>query len=228
MTDSPEGASKGGDRPIDFDRADFADAPSASVGGGVECSLCKRPITTEYWQYLGKILCESCRGVVARSIDEAQGGESLGKAVLLATAVALGTGLGYALFVELTHIQFALVTIGIGWAIGRTIQRVTRGFGSVKHQIVAVALTYVASAMGYLPAILGGIANAHTADLSLVRTAATAIAIMLAAPFIEMKGGLGGILGLLIMFFGMQTAWRVSKGVGGNLTGPHRIAPAAT
>jgi hypothetical protein len=267
--------------PLDFDKAEpGAQAGPAGADGEVEhvqCGLCARPITVEYWQALGKILCADCRAAVERQAASTGKGATFAKALLVGGGAALGCGIGYAVFVGVSKIQFALVTIGIGWAVGRSIQRVTRGFGGVKYQVLAVALTYFASSMGYLPAVFKGIfsgadhgaetaasaapssspsssstdpppvpgragelpsppatppaaaAPPSVARLALSLVALTGIAgfLMLAAPFLELGEGLNGLLGLAIIFFGMRTAWRISKGVVATVTGPHRLATAA-
>jgi hypothetical protein len=250
---------------IDFDRAEFAETPPA--GNQVTCGLCKNTIATEYWQYLGKVLCEGCREVVEKSAGDARRASTLGKAFLVGGGVAFGCGVGYAIFVGLSNIQFALVTIGIGWAVGTAIQRVTRGFGSRKHQVLAVVLTYCASSMGYLPAVFTALrdmghhsseqaagsagpqaptvtpssppeadpapaapppkAEPGTGALAVVLVLAFTAVLTLAAPLTEISGGFNGILGILIIFFGLRTAWRVSKGVEGEITGPHRVAAAS-
>ena len=237
---------------IDFERAEFAEP----AGEHVACGICKRAITTAYFQYLGKILCDACREIVSRSIGDARRGATLGKAVLLGGGAALGCGIGYAIFAGLSGVHFALVTIAMGWAIGRVIQKVTRGFGSVRHQVLAVALTYCASSMGYLPMVFEGLRGAAQGTeqgvagapgaapaapaapaaeptgegpgllLSLALLAALTTALTLAAPFLDLAGGFSGILGLLIIFFGLRTAWRVSRGVDAPITGPHALAPA--
>lgn len=280
---APPEATPGEPAPIDFDKADFAEPP----GEHVTCGLCKQAILTEYWQYLDKLLCDSCREVVTRSIGAAREGATFGKALLLGGLVAFGCGLGYALFVGLLKIQFALITIGIGWAVGRSIQRITRGFGTRKHQVLAVALTYFGSSMGYLPAVLsafgdgagssaegGPAATAGATDsppgamatgaspagelpsvrvgeppppptpagepagtqagsppaegpgvaVSLFLVTVVTLFIMLAAPLFDVASGLGGVIGALIIFFGLRTAWRVSKGIEGQITGPHKVA----
>jgi hypothetical protein len=258
---------------IDFERADLGE----QAGEHLACGLCTRVITTEYWQSVGKVLCEPCSELVRATAAAARRGATLGKAFLLGGAAALGCGIGYAIFVGLTQIQFALVTIGIGWAIGRSIQRVTRGFGGRKHQVLAVVLTYFASSMGYLPSVLKAFSNiaaegsdqgaaATTAPAapapssaptaagtaaasempapppretqpsapgglglaaSLVLAALFATLIMLAAPILEVSSGFSGLLGVLIIFFGLRTAWRVSKGVEATVTGPYKVAAPA-
>jgi hypothetical protein len=270
MSDTTSGAQPPEPAQIDFERAEFAGA----AGEQVECGVCQQAIVTEYWQSLGKVLCASCRELVQRSADEARRGATLGKAFLFGGLVAFGCGVGYAIFVGVTHIQFALVTIGIGWAVGRAVQRVTRGFGGTRHQVLAVVLTYFATTMGYFPAVIKALGKggdgteqtvASTASTSapappaaptatgtaqettpppatpagrppaaegpglaasLVIVAVVSMFLMLAAPLLEVTGGFSGVLGLLIIFFGLRTAWRVSRGLEASVTGPHAVAAA--
>src|SRR6185369_344664 len=161
------------------------------AGEHVTCGLCKRAITTEYWQSLGKVLCASCRDVVNRTAAEARRGATLGKAFLLGGGVALACGIGYAIFVGVSGLQFALVTIGIGWAVGRSIQKVTRGFGTRKHQVLAVVLTYIASSMGYAPAVLKAVGQGTPSHgLALVFVTVFSALVMLAAPLLEIADGI--------------------------------------
>ena len=255
MSDPSSTAPEAEPAKIDFERAEFAEPAAAHVA----CGLCKRAIGAAYFQYLGKILCDACREGVQRSIADARRGATLGKAILLGGGAALACGIGYAIFVGVTKIHFALVTIAIGWAVARVIQKVTRGFGGVRHQVLAVALTYFATSMGYLPAIFEGLSNAgHATEqtvagapgaaaapapapaeadgakggpgllVSLAFLTAITTALTLAAPFLDLSSGFSGILGLLIIFFGLRTAWRVSKGVDAPITGPHALAPAGS
>jgi hypothetical protein len=274
-TDAPAEPAEASDAPpavekIDFDRAEL-DEPKDDH---VECGLCKRTIHTEYWQALGKVLCASCRKAMEQTTANANGGAAFGKAFLYGGGAAIACGTGYAIFVGLSHIQFALVTIGIGWAVGTAIQKVTRGFGGRKHQILAVALTYFATTMSYFPGIvqeLRDMSHGHAQSsgssapgpagapapapvdnrpttapakapdavetpekspssmspgVAILLFVTFCTALMLAAPFLALSAGSGasGLLGLLIIFFGLRMAWRISKGVQATITGPHRVS----
>ncbi|MDC0743911.1 hypothetical protein [Polyangium mundeleinium] len=218
--EAPEAPAK-----LDFERAEFG-APAARH---VQCSACQSAITTAYYQLLDKVLCSSCRDAVNRSSEDARSTSAFGRAFLLAGGVALGCGVVYALFVHFTRIQLALATIGIGVLVGRVIQSVTRGFGSTKHQVLAVVLTYLASAMGYLPAILAEMnAGDDTQSLGLIGSIVYVVlvsAFTLIAPLLDIMNGFSGILGVLIIFFGLRTAWQVSRGVGGPIaiSGPYQV-----
>src|SRR5689334_7464623 len=89
---------------LDFERAEYVEPQAAQV----TCGLCSKPITTEYWQSLGKVLCAGCRDAVQQAAGDAQRGSTFTRALLTGGLVALGCGIGYAIFAGLTGIQFAL------------------------------------------------------------------------------------------------------------------------
>lgn len=214
---------------LDFERAEFGDPAARHVS----CSACQASITTAYYQLLDKVLCGSCRDAVNHTSEQARSGAAFGKAFLVAGGVAVGCGAVYALFVHFTQFQLALATIGIGWVVGRMIQQVTRGFGGTKHQVLAVVFTYIASAMGYLPGILAALDNgAGDGGLGLIGSIlyfGLAAVFTLAAPVLDVTSGFSGVLGALIIFFGLRTAWQVSRGIGGPvaISGPYQVSAGA-
>jgi hypothetical protein len=252
---------------LDLDHAQF----NEPAGDQVACSFCTRKIATEYWQFCGKILCDACRAELGLAVKQGRAHATFAKSALFGGLTALGCGVAYAIFTGLTQIQFALVTIGIGLVVGRAIQRATRGFGGLRHQVLAVALTYAASAMSYTPTVYRSLINASasasagahaeerssaahqgstdraamdaeaagaTAEsaaesaprsgggivIALLLLGVLTAAFSLAAPFLEITAGFSGLLGLLIIFFGLRAAFRAAAGVGGSITGPHQIS----
>jgi hypothetical protein len=83
-----------------------------------------------------------------------------------------------------------------------------------------VLLTYLASAMGYLPAILAGF-KSSTEEAPAI----TILAYMLAAPFLAATEA---PIGLLIVGFGLWEAWKLTGGVPMVLGGPYRRTAGAT
>jgi hypothetical protein len=134
---------------LQFDKATFASAPT-----GIACGACNTTLLGKYWQAGGQPLCAHCRQAIEQSIAEAQTNASFVRALVRAGAVALACGVAYAMFVELTNIVFGLVTIGIGYLVGGAMQKVTRGFGTRRYQILAVVLTYLAVSMGNIAPIV--------------------------------------------------------------------------
>ena len=140
---------------IDFERAEFAQPAPADVA----CDSCKRSVGAHYWQLGGQVLCDGCRAGLEQVARDVNTGRNFLRAALKAAGVALACGVAYAIFVAVTKVQLALVSIGIGYLIARTVQGVTRGLGGRRFRVLAVALTYVASSMGYLPAVLTGLSH---------------------------------------------------------------------
>jgi hypothetical protein len=126
------------------------------------CQVCRRRLGAAYWQWIGRMVCEKCRSDVAMLEANARRGKTFARALGLGGAAAIGGGVGYAIFVKVTNIQLALVTIGIGWLVAKAIRKVTKGFGGVRFQVLAVALTYVGASMGYAPAVFEALSNART------------------------------------------------------------------
>ena len=128
---------------LQFDTAHF-DAPPA----GVACQVCATPVTDRYWQAAGHPMCDRCKGEIDRSVDAARSRGAFLRAAVRAGAVALACGIAYAAFVGATDHTLGLLTIGIGYLVGASVQKVTRGFGATRYQVLAVLLTYMAACMG--------------------------------------------------------------------------------
>jgi hypothetical protein len=135
---------------LSFDRATYA-APRASTAA--PCGSCKKPLTDQYWKWQRLIVCEQCRDGLATTLAKSQSASAFGKAVLKGGGAALGCGIAYAIFVGVTEIQFALATIGIAIVIATVVRQASHGVSGRRFQVLAVALTYLASTMGYAPAI---------------------------------------------------------------------------
>ncbi len=199
---------------LDFDRATYTSGDSRAP-----CASCRRPLVDAYWQWQGHLVCASCRDGVAATLERARTGSSMARAALFGGVAALGCGVAYAVFVGLTHVPLALATIGIAYVVARVVRKVS-GLGGRRFQVLAVALTYAASTMGYLPSILGEVSRVPLASLPLL------LGITLAAPFLEITTA---PLGALIVLFGLWEAWKLSRGVPARILGPFRVAsPSAS
>jgi hypothetical protein len=232
---------------LSFDRAVYAHADAAAP-----CSECKKPLENEYWTWQSQLLCEPCRTGVERTFQEAQSGSSFGKAALWGGLTALGCGVAYAIFVAVSSIQLALATIGIAFVVAKVVRKASRGIAGRRYQILAVALTYGASAMGYAPAIFQGLTSAEdesaqsaqadakdgavaapsASDAQQEKASAGELAfgvlflfgLTLAAPFLAFSEA---PMGFFIVLFGLWEAWRLSRGVPQEIAGPFRVAGPA-
>jgi hypothetical protein len=138
-----------------FDRAEYS---GRGVGtSAAPCGICKRPIEGQYWKCQGHLVCGSCRPVLATKLATMASGGSLGKALVQGGGMAVLCGIGYAIFSAVTKMELALITIGIGFLVAKAVRKASGGIGGRRFQVLAVALTYLGSTMGYMPAVFNGL-----------------------------------------------------------------------
>jgi len=118
-------------------------------------------------------------------------------------------------------IRIGFISILVGGMIGKGMMNGSRGVGGRRYQMVAVLLTYLSVSLALLMDQFWYEARRGTdviADFGhhIVIVVITLLLGPLAEPFANLGGGL---LDLLIMFFGMQAAWRIAKG------DPNWVAP---
>jgi hypothetical protein len=226
---------------LQFDQAQY-DAPKA----GVTCGMCGKPVGAQYWQWMGRVACASCREQVGQLEARAMSPQVFAKAAFLGSLTALGCGIGYALFVWGTKSQFALITIGIAYLVASVIRKATGNVSGLRYQVLAVVLTYFASTMGYAPGLLRGITEKHesrtagasadpSSELSrddrektkpipaaaLAKAGIYMFGVLLAAPLLEATEA---PIGLLIIGIGLWEAWRRARPLPTVVAGPYRVA----
>jgi hypothetical protein len=242
-------------RVIDFDRAKYRAQDGGASASAAPCAHCNQPIEGEYWKVQTQAVCKRCRDQVSELVGRAASTKSLGKAALHGGLVALGCGIGYAIFVGVTHIQLALVTIGIAFVVARVVRKASGGVGGRRFQVLAVALTYLASTMGYVPGVYKGLmegsektqhaevakngadvgANAQppadqaeTPKQNPFAALAIAVGILLAISLAAPFLELTEApLGLLIVLFGLWEAWKLTREAHIVIEGPFQLAPSA-
>ncbi|HEY4012284.1 MAG TPA: hypothetical protein VGM06_03015 [Polyangiaceae bacterium] len=232
-----------------FDRAAYV----GDDGAGAPCAACRGSLGGSYWKWQNHMICGRCRDAIDRKLQASQSWLSFAKTMVLAGAAAIGCGVGYAVLAALTKGTFALATIGIAIVIAWVIRKASGGLGStIRYQVAAVALTYVAATMGYLPRIWAGlqesaadhagarrargaspdvavappatpVARATPSPLQLLTVFGWVVGIMLAAPFLEATEA---PIGLLIVGFGLWQAWKLTRGPPPSIEGPFRIEAA--
>jgi len=230
-----------------FDRAAYAPGAEAAL----RCHSCQNPLDGEYWQWQARVVCGTCRHQLTDLFARSRSAGVFGKAALRGGGVALACGVAYAVFVAVTKYQIAFATIGIAFVIARVVRNASGGIGGRRFQMLAVALTYVASAMGYAPGVLlslkeapqheqpatkgaptDGATTASTAEPAekvsagaVVLAIALLFALTLAAPILSFASA---PIGMLIVVFGLWEAWKLSRGIPLTIDGPYRVAPPAT
>lgn len=203
------------------------------------CGFCARPLADRYYTVNGQVACASCRTEVARHVQRPRGVAGVAAAVGLGSAAGL---VGAAVWWAIRHfasLEVGLIAIGIGHFVGLGVRRGSGGRGGRGYQVLAVALTYGWITANYVPDIVRllatsgpavGEAGAPVDAGAAPPTAAGVIVafvylfgIAMAAPFLQ---GVGNILGILIISFGLWQAWKLNAPVRVDIAGPFALGPS--
>lgn len=96
--------------------------------------------------------------------------------------------------------------------VGNGMMKGSGGIGGRKYQIAAVMLTYFAVSTAFALDALWYSVKKGT-PLSTAGEVLLFLLFVVARPFLQLTSGLGnGLLSLLILFFGMQSAWKTARG----------------
>ena len=194
-------------QPLQFDKADFTGQPTLA------CASCKAPITSEYYQVNGKVICPTCRDTFTKF--GAAGVEPARVALALVVGIVAGI-VGFVIYAFLTsliHANLSLLSIGVGWLVGTAVRWASKFRGGPIYQGIAVIITYIAVTAIYLPSL-------NNIGQSLIEA--------MMAPW---TGGVG-LIGWLIIAFALYEAWILNRKVRLDITGPfftrQAPPPAAT
>jgi hypothetical protein len=194
-------------QPLQFDKADFGGQPTLA------CASCKTPITSEYYQVNGQVICPRCRDQFARFGKEGSEAGRIALAVVLGGAAGIGGFFAYDFLTKLLHANWSLLSIGVGWLVGAAVRWASKYRGGAIYQGIAVVITYIAVCAIYLP---------YSDDFLQSFTEA------MIAPW---NGGVG-IIGLLIIAFALYEAWTLNRKMRLDISGPfftrQAPPPAAT
>jgi hypothetical protein len=230
---------------VQFDQAEYA-VPGAERA----CALCGSPITEQYFEAEGNVVCPAC---VERHYGEKTSAAALTRAFGYGVGAALAGSLAWYVMVRLTGWQLGFVAIGVGLLVGYAVHKGGSERGGWKYQVMAIALTYASIASANVPVVLNELAAAAERDGA--TTAATeaaaeraaskpesplpdipigpsiarqrvefgillVLAASFAAPFLD-----GNLIGILIIGFALYEAWKINRRV--PIRGPFQIGVAA-
>src|SRR6266849_8933326 len=231
---------------LQFQTAEFAPAELP------RCVLCRAEIGDTYYHLDGSVICKVCAGH-RQTMQEPLRGRLFGKSVLYGLGAALAGSALYGIVLLSTGAEFALLSIVVGIMVGKAMMHASGGRGGRKLQIVAVLLTYFGITAGYIPSIVKGLSDKQSkkevagqtlsqapdkaaptsfekrmpfgrALMGLLIALGFLIGFALVMPFLMLTQGFSGILGIAIIFFGLQQAWHKTKGDHGLLMGPYPAA----
>jgi hypothetical protein len=195
------------------------------------CTLCSQAIPGEYFQVNGATACPHCAQARLAGQQQRGGWPEFGRAALFGLGGAIAGSLLFAIVALTMHMRLGLLGVVVGVMVGRAVLMGSRGLRGRRYQVLAVLLTYCATATSYAPMILTGMVQAQTkledqrkaagqpplapknqkvTPIQLALFAALLIALSLASPFFLLTQG-SGIIDLVILAIGLMQAWRLTK-----------------
>ena len=205
---------------------------SGELSDGIaHCAQCGRVIDGCYAMVNSEIACVSCVAVggdpgrrtgspiaprpslsganVAGAITP---GESTGfvQALLFGTGAAVLGLVLFATFTIVTHLYLGYVALAVGWLVGKAMMQGSGGVGGPRYQIAAVMLTYAAISLASIAIQISEAASGGSA----INWASMGVPMLfdgIISPFLELRRGTFGIIGLVILFVGLRVAFQITR-----------------
>jgi len=228
---------------LQFQKAEYSDPRR-------KCVLCSGVIEKSYFQLAGQTVCPTC--AQQANAGQSRPSHSLVlRALLYGVGAALVCSICYAVITYATGLELAIAAIAVGYLVGRAVRIGSNGLGGRRCQIIAVVLTYLSITTSYIPLLIKGTREpAHDSDTAtpsvgnqdtpqnpeaqlkgslnqasfpsgLVLGALLGVALI--SPFLGLTEGVGGLLGLAIIIFGLLQAWKQTARKGYVLSGPYTL-----
>lgn len=241
------------DNPLSSSTPQFGTAEYSSAGPET-CRVCNQPITGVYYRAKNDAkLCGGCVERLKSQIPQ-DSHAAFVRAVLFGLGGFVVGLILYAGFTILTGIEIGFVSLAVGWLVGKAMMMGSGGAGGRRYQIVAVLLTYAAVSMAFIPIAIHymsvhpevlqkksassstpgapdsgqGSGSEGTPTQPVPKPLAIRLAglvgLGLASPFLQVTSGVSGLIGLFILYIGMQFAWRITRGVRLAITGPFQAS----
>jgi hypothetical protein len=225
---------------IPVEQLQFRHAEPAGEAAPKRCSACNSPIWSTYFQVVGRDICPTCAERI-RLGQQAPPAHSLLKAALYGGGAALAGCILYATIAIVANLELALIAILIGFMVGKAIRHASNGLGGRPQQLLAVVLTYFAITFSYVGVYIYQIAQKpqtaqqRTAEQTnqprpgIVTVIVAIVGIAAVAPFLALTGPnpVGALISLVIIFFGLQRAWRMTGRINIDIFGPYDASAVA-
>jgi hypothetical protein len=200
---------------LQFDHAEFADAPAATV---MACAACRQPIAEAYFEIQGRVLCGRCRDHLLTRLTGGSALARFGRAAVYGAGAALSV---IALcFVARSSFGslMALLFILAGYLIGVAVRKGAGVRGGWPFQVLAMFLTYSAIVGSMLPSLLMQLSRQ---GLDVARHLPAVVALAYEIPFL-----LAGRepLGLIIVGVALWQAWRANRRLDLPIRGPFQVS----
>ena len=203
-----------------FSTAEYAPQPTPE-----RCRLCSTPLTTEYYRVRGQTACASCADAARTQQSGLSDNAAFTRALACGIAAIVGLA-GYSAFTIATSLYVGYVALGVGYIVAKAMKFGSGGLGGRPYQIAAVILTYLAIALAEIPIILWQL-RARIPSGHILAAAMRLLPVGLESPILAMRSPIHGLINAVILFVGLQIAWRGTAATILAVEGPFRLTPAA-
>jgi hypothetical protein len=211
----------------------FATAEYAHIPGTERCRICGSLIAGEYYRVNNQMACSTCASQ-AKDGQPTDSHAAFVRALLFGLGAAIGGMILYALITMTLSFTIGYFALGVGWMVGTAMKKGSHGIGGRRYQVVAVLLTYLAISSAAVPPIIFAInkevakknaqfdadaaqakANgaaevpANHVQMNWGKVAGRLGEYAVASPFMDLREGTGGVIGLVILFVGLSIGFRM-------------------
>lgn len=198
-------------RTTDVPKFDVVDA--VTPVGTAPCAECRGAIADTYYEADEGVICAACHTRLTSGSSSQESDGRFSRALALGITAAVVAAVVYFAMLAAIGREVSLALLLVGFAVGKAVRIGSRGRGGRQYQWLAVALTYIAMVVTYVPFVLKGSAAADVGALLLLAAA---------APVLE---GIAHGLTLIMITIALGQAWRMNRRVETKLTGPYRVHP---
>lgn len=192
-----------------FSTAEFANS------GEVPCRVCGKSVSGAYYRINGQTACPNCTRALQEKFPK-DSNAAFARGLIFGIGGAVAGLILYVVFTLATKMMIGFVSLAVGFIVARAMVFGSGGVRGRRYQLAAAILTYLAVSMSAVPI---GIGFGH--HLRIV----PAILLGLGAPFLELVDPANGLIGLVILFVGLNIAWRLTAAPTLKVEGP--LTPAA-
>ena len=153
MSDAPDAGGSPANE-LQFDRVEYT-AP----GPAATCRVCSQGMPDVYYEVNGQPFCRDCHGQLQQALG---GGSRFGRfarATLYGSLAGLAGAAIYFGVAKATNHEFGLISIVVGLMVGKAVKKGSNARGGWLYQGLAMALTYTAITLTYIPPMIQAINN---------------------------------------------------------------------
>ncbi|WP_435006517.1 hypothetical protein P12x_004062 [Tundrisphaera lichenicola] len=203
---------------LQFIQAEYDQAPPSVVG----CAACKQTIIDQYFEINGTIVCEPCKQAIESKLRDGSGAVRFFRSLAFGTGAGMIGTLAYVASIRITHYDLSLISIFVGYLIGRAVRVGSDNRGGLIYQMTAIFLTYLAIGATYVS--LGFLENNQAANpIFQADIVSQAILFVFLTIIVPVASARESVISVAIIGFALWQAWKMNVKLKLIVTGPYLI-----